>query len=220
VGYRIAIVEDHLLQRKYAVSLIARQQDMTVAFSGESLPEFISWLRAHPESRLPDLLLLDLMVDRQRSARPETVKQLVDQGCRVILFSALGSPVLVRKMVHAGVHGVLGKRDEDRNILAALRTVLDGGQWMSPELAQVLSHDQQRPKLSDQEERVLLRTHPRRGRGGHRSQAGHREEVSPAGEGEIHGVGPSTPVAHRSHQGRRAGWIHVAFLDEPPREDH
>lgn len=154
--YRIAIVEDHLLQRKYATSLISRQQDMTVVFTGESLPEFVSWLRSSPEPKLPDLLLLDLMVDRHASANPETVKHLIDQGCSVVLFSALGSPPLVRKMVHAGVRGVLGKRDEDRNILAALRVVLDGGQWMSPELAQVISHDQQRPKLSDQEERVLI----------------------------------------------------------------
>ncbi len=154
--HRIAIVEDHLLQRKYATSLISRQQDMTVVFAGESLPEFISWLRASPEPRLPALLLLDLVVDRQASASPDTVKHLVEQGCKVILFSALSAPQLVRKMVHAGVHGVLGKRDEDRNILAALREVLDGGQWMSPELAQVISRDQQRPKLSDQEERVLI----------------------------------------------------------------
>lgn len=154
--YRIAIVEDHLLQRKYETTLVSRQQDMVVVFAGESLPEFMSWLRTRPEPKIPHLLLLDLMVDRQENANPETVKQLIEQGCKVVLFSALGSPPLVRKLVRAGVHGVLGKRDEDPYILAALRAVLTGGQWMSPELAQVISHDPQRPKLSDQEERVLI----------------------------------------------------------------
>lgn len=154
--HRIAIVEDHLLQRKYATSLISRQQDMTVVFAGESLPEFMNRLGERPAPRLPDLLLLDLMVDRQENASPETVGRLIEQGCKVVLFSALGSPPLVRKFMQVGVHGVLGKRDDDRSILAALRSVLGGGQWVSPELAQVIAHDQRRPKLSGQEERVLI----------------------------------------------------------------
>lgn len=152
----VAIVEDHLLQRRYSVALINAQSDMTVVFEGEELPELISWLAtAAPESR-PSLILLDLMVERRPSASPETVRQLVSSGYQVVVFSALASPHLARQMVQAGVHGLIGKRDSEASILIALRSILAGQRWVSPDLAVVIAQDTKRPNLSDQEERALV----------------------------------------------------------------
>ncbi len=154
--YRIAVVEDHFLQRKYAISLINSQSDMTVVFDGEDLPEFIDWLDTADEKRQPDLILLDLMAERGPHAKPETVRQLVSAGFRIAVFSGVASPPLARQMVRAGVHGLIGKRDNEPQILAALRAILSGDWWVSPELAVVIAHDKSRPKLSDQEERALV----------------------------------------------------------------
>ena len=153
--FRVAVVEDHLLQRMHTVSLINRYPDLSVAVETETLAQFEQWL-AQPGNAMPDLVMLDLMAERGQNATPEGVRQLVAAGCKVVVFSALASPPLVRRMIHAGVQGVIGKRDSVRSIIEALRTVLAGKQWMSPELATVIAHDPRRPKLSDQEERVLV----------------------------------------------------------------
>lgn len=154
--HKVAIIEDHLLQRKYAMALIKTQPDMTVVFNGEELPEFMSWLETADRRSSPDLIMLDLMADRRPNAKPETVKRLIASGFRVVLFSALASPPLARQMIQAGVHGLIGKRDSEASILSALRAVLAGEWWVSPELAAVIAHDPKRPRLSDQEERALV----------------------------------------------------------------
>ena len=154
--HRIAIIEDHVLQRRYAERLIASQPDFVVTYSGPTLPGFVSWLSSAPAPEVPDLLVLDLTVERQEPADPATVRQLIGRGIRVILFTAMTSPPLVRQMLRVGVSGAIGKHDSEDQILLALRKVLRGSEWTSPELAAVIMQDAQRPLLSDQEERALV----------------------------------------------------------------
>lgn len=153
--HRVAVIEDHLLQRKFVVGLIESQHDMRVVFSGEELPQLAQWLAtASPASR-PDLVLLDLTVDRGPSAKPEAVRRLVESNIRVVLFSALTAPALARQLIREGVQGVIGKRDSEKRILDALRLALAGEYSVSPDLIALIAHDPARPRLSGQEERAM-----------------------------------------------------------------
>lgn len=156
-GYwRVAIVEDHLLQRQRTEEVLNRQTGMRVVRTDDSMTGFLAWLeRATPAER-PHLLVLDLVVDRGESADPQVVRALVNAGLRVLVLSAMASPPLVREIVRAGVGGIVGKRDSEEDIVAAAWTVLGRGQWMTQELAGVIASDERRPALSDQEERALV----------------------------------------------------------------
>lgn len=129
---------------------------MSVVYSGSTLPSFMGWLASAPRQEIPDLLVLDLTVERQEPADPVVVRKLISDGIRVILFTAMTSPPLVRQMLRIGVSGAIGKRDSEEHILLALRKVLGGSEWTSPELAAIIVQDSQRPQLSDQEERALV----------------------------------------------------------------
>lgn len=153
---KVAVVEDHTLQRTYTTRLLASQPDLDVVFAGEALPDLLHWLRGAPPQHRPQLLLLDLMADRRDPADPVDVRRLVSGGVRVLIFSAMTSARLVRSMLESGVSGVIGKRDSEASILNAVRSTLSGREWMSTELAEVIAHDPQRPRLSDQEERALV----------------------------------------------------------------
>jgi DNA-binding NarL/FixJ family response regulator len=153
---RVAIVEDHLLQRKRTEELIGAQDGLRVVHSCETMPEFIAWLRVSDRAVWPHLLILDLMAERQPSVDPAVVRALVDAGLRIVVLSALASPSLVREIIRAGVGGIVGKRDTEDDIVAAIRAVLGRGEWMTQELAGVIASDPSRPQLSIQEERALV----------------------------------------------------------------
>src|SRR5690606_5522620 len=87
---------------------------------------------------------------------PELVTALLDAGLRIVVLSALASPVLVRKIVQAGVNAIVGKRDSEEDVMAAIRAVLLGEVWITTELANVIAGDPDRPKLSIQEEQALV----------------------------------------------------------------
>lgn len=154
--WRVALVEDHMLQRKRTEELIAAQPGLRVVWSGETLTDFTAWLDDVPEPRRPQLLVLDLMVERGQSADPAVVREITRSGIKVLVLSAMASPELVRKILRAGIGGIAGKRDSEEDIVAAIWTVLGRGQWLTPELASVIAGDAERPQLSDQEERALV----------------------------------------------------------------
>ncbi|MDR2256675.1 MAG: response regulator [Arthrobacter sp.] len=153
---RIAIVEDHLLQRDRTKEILGTVEGYEVVFSGESLPDFVRWSEAASPEQRPQLLILDLMVERQASASPAHVASLVENGLIVLVLSAMASPALVRRIIQAGVAGVVGKRDSEQDFLAAVHAVLEGQEWMTVELASVIAGDPERPTLSIQEERALV----------------------------------------------------------------
>ncbi len=154
--WTVAVVEDHLLQRKRTEELVAAQPGLRLAWSGETLPAFLTWVQSVREEERPHLLLLDLMVERGPAATPEQIETVIRAGIQVLVISALASPALIRRVIRTGVGGIVGKRDSEADIVAAIWTVLGRGHWMSPELASVIAGDEQRPALSEQEERVLV----------------------------------------------------------------
>lgn len=154
--WNVALVEDHLLQRKRTEELVAAQPGLRTIWSGETMPEFLAWLDGTQERDRPHLLLLDLMVERGPSVNPEQILTVQRQGIKVLVISALASPALLRRVIKAGVGGVVGKRDSEADIVAAIWTALGQGNWMTPELACVIAGDDSRPAISEQEERALV----------------------------------------------------------------
>jgi len=153
---RVAIVEDHTLQRMRTEDLLRRDANFEIVFSGASAPEFLQWSKTVSREHRPHLLILDLMVERQPSVDVELVRALLDAGLKIVVLSALASPPLVRSIIQAGVSAIVGKRDQEDDIMAAIGAVLRGEEWMTTELATVIAGDPERPKLSIQEERALV----------------------------------------------------------------
>lgn len=150
------MVEDHLLQRLATEALLESQAGLEVVFSGEQLPELVEWLGGDPPADRLDLLLLDLVVDRGDAVDPSAVEALVQDGVRVLVVSALTIPQLVRQVLRVGVSGVVGKRDSEADLLAAVGAVLGRRRWITPELAAVLEPGEPPPSLSEREERTLV----------------------------------------------------------------
>lgn len=154
--HRVALVEDHVLQRSRTEEILLRESGLVVVASCSSLPEFVEWLLRAPKAQRPDLLVLDLSVDRGPDADPAVMQKLVNGGIKILVFSAMASPLMVREAIRANVSGVVGKRDSEAAVINAVRAVLRGEEWMTPDLASAIAGDAERPALSVQEERALV----------------------------------------------------------------
>ena len=104
--WRVAIVEDHMMQRKRTEELVTAQPGLRVVWTGDTLPDFLAWVGTAPENVRPHLLVLDLMVERGPSANPDVVRALTRSGIKVLVLSAMASPELVRKILRAGIGGI------------------------------------------------------------------------------------------------------------------
>jgi DNA-binding NarL/FixJ family response regulator len=154
--WRIAIIEDHLLQRERTREILGAQPGLQVVGCFTSLPEFLRWQGNAERSQRPHLLVLDLQVDRGPDVDPEVVRALMNTGVRVLVLSAFASTALLRAMLKVGVSAFVGKRDSAETIVAATWAVLERRTWMTPEIAWILSNAPDQPSLSIQEERALV----------------------------------------------------------------
>jgi DNA-binding NarL/FixJ family response regulator len=154
--WRVAIVEDHLLQRRRTEEILGAQDGMRVVWSGETFPHLLAWIATTTPRTRPHLVVLDLVVERGPNVDPDQLRELVDSGVRVLVLSAMASPTLVRAVLQAGVGSFVGKRDHEEDLVEAAWAVLQRGTWVTRELASVIAGDGNRPALSDQEQRALV----------------------------------------------------------------
>lgn len=143
----IAVVDDHVLVREALAGIVrGLGHDVRTADTIEAV--------VHDEL---DMLLLDLDLDAGGLADERIVAELTARGVPVLIVSALGSARHVRRMLAAGVAGVVAKTDGADDLAGAIKCALVGQKWMSPALAKALvtDHDADRPKLSDNELEAL-----------------------------------------------------------------
>ena len=127
---RVLIVDDHELLRAGLRSRLEREPGIAVVGEAETAERAVLMAR-----RLqPDLIVLDLLLPRKSG--DEVIADLADVApkARVLVVSSQAAPSSVRRALSAGAAGYLPKRSSDRDLVAAIRLVADGGGYVDPDL--------------------------------------------------------------------------------------
>jgi two-component system NarL family response regulator len=131
VPIRIVIAEDQRLVRELMATLLARESDMEVVGQASSGREALETVRA---SR-PDIVLLDIglpEIDGVEVARTLRREQLPS---RIIVLSIHTERRFVQEMLQLGVEGYIVKSAAVKELVQAIRTVVEGRVYLSPEIA-------------------------------------------------------------------------------------
>ena len=105
----------------------------------------------------PDVVVLDLVLG-DGSDPGETVARVVAAGCRVLVYSVLDNPRLIRSALAAGAHGLSRKSEPVGVTVDKLRQVAAGQTLLSAEILSMIDGDADfvRARLSDREREVLV----------------------------------------------------------------
>ncbi|WP_312975535.1 response regulator transcription factor [Corynebacterium sp.] len=124
---RVVVADDQAAFRAGIVTLIASAPDMSVvgeAGDGPSAVEVALRVR-------PDVVLTDVRMPGASGI--EITPALCSAGCRVLAISAFGLDGDVLDAIGAGADGYLVKTERPANILAAIRSVVQGDAALSNE---------------------------------------------------------------------------------------
>ena len=127
---KILIVDDHPIVREGLRMRISSQNDMEVCGEAANTAEALAWARKDP----PDLVTVDISLGDDSGL--DLILRLKAQGCgsKILVLSAHDDMLYAERALKAGANGYIGKGEAQSNILIALRLVLDGGCYLSPEL--------------------------------------------------------------------------------------
>ena len=156
---RILIVDDHAVVRGGLRQFLANTDDLEIAAEAETGSDALAliaggdWDLVLLDMSLPDLNGLEVL-RRIKRLRP---------NLPVLIFSMFSEAEFAIPALDAGASGYLNKDSPPYQILAAIRTIVDGARYVSPNLAEqllsgVVSNSSKAPHetLSRREMEVLL----------------------------------------------------------------
>lgn len=126
----VYVVDDHPVVRRGFRSLVARQSDLEICGEASSAGEA---LEAIPEPGA-DLVLVDVALEGMSGL--ELIKRLRqrDIDAEILVISMHDEALYADRALQAGARGFVMKDESDEVMLEAMRTVLDGQVYLSPEM--------------------------------------------------------------------------------------
>lgn len=127
--HQIVVVDDHPLVRQGLTDTLNRQPDLHICGEADGLVSALSVVREHN----PKLVTVDLGLADGTGL--ELVKEIsaAHPNVRMLVLSMQDEALYAERCLRAGAHGFVGKDEPPEKILEAVRTVLDGRVYVSPE---------------------------------------------------------------------------------------
>jgi DNA-binding NarL/FixJ family response regulator len=126
---KVILADDHTIFRQGLAQLLAAVEDITVvgeAADGQQALRLIGEMQ-------PDVAILDLSMP---SGGLEVAREVCRQelGTRIILLTMHNEPDTANKAIQAGAQGYVLKDNAFEDLVYALRSVVQGGTFISPSL--------------------------------------------------------------------------------------
>ncbi|MFZ5852591.1 MAG: response regulator [Actinomycetota bacterium] len=159
---RVGLCDDHALVRGGLRRILDDEPDLQVVGEAGTAAEAV---RLATEAR-PDVLVMDIGLPGVNGLEGARRVVQASPGTRVLMLTVHDDVAYLRQAFEAGAHGYLLKEAADVDLVAAVRAVAAGGQYVHPTLGaallaaeQTMGHRMAGPggELSERETQVLAR---------------------------------------------------------------
>ena len=148
---RILVVDDHPVVRQGLVGMLEEVRDLTVVGQARNGREAINIFR----QQQPDVTLMDLRMPEMDGVDAITAICAEFHQARIIILSTFDSDEDIYRGLRSGAKGYLLKDAEPEELLAAIRTVCLGKQYIPLNVGAKLAERMMSQHLSERELEVL-----------------------------------------------------------------
>ena len=129
--HTILIVDDHAIVRHGLSALLAKEKDLVICGEAGTFEE----AQAALEKLKPELLVLDITLKDRNGLELIKVARRHHPGIKVLVLSMHDESTYAERALREGAQGYVMKENADAVIVEALRTILQGEIFVSPETA-------------------------------------------------------------------------------------
>jgi DNA-binding NarL/FixJ family response regulator len=132
---RIFLVDDHPLVREWLTNLLNQQPDLEVCGEADTAADALRGIAATK----PKLAIIDISLNAASGL--ELIKDLHIQHPSVapLVLSMHEEELYAERAMRAGAQGYVRKSETSKNILAAIRRVLEGGIYVSEKVSNAMA---------------------------------------------------------------------------------
>lgn len=131
---RIVVADDHALMRRGISDLLNSEPDWAVVAEAADGREAIEAVRGFQ----PDVLVIDLTMPEMNglTAAREILKEL--PRTEIVLLTMHNTDQAIREVLESGARAYVLKSDADQDLITAVKTVMQGKLYLSPDVAEVV----------------------------------------------------------------------------------
>jgi DNA-binding NarL/FixJ family response regulator len=141
---RLVLVDDHPLVRERLADVINREPDLKICGEAEDRFTAVEVIKASN----PDLVLVDITL--KDSNGMELIRDISARwpGLRMLVISMHDEGLYAERVIRNGAHGFITKQQATRDILVAIRRVLEGNIYVSEAIASRMLNRINRPEAT------------------------------------------------------------------------
>lgn len=139
MNINVIAVDDHQVALFGIERIISQAEDINLVGTYRTVADALARMK-DPGQELVDVILLDLRLGTDSDPLENTL-ELVEAGGRVLAYSSLDSPYLMRRAMAGGVAGMVEKTAEPAVLLEAIRVAAAGQTFATSEWAGVIDSD-------------------------------------------------------------------------------
>jgi DNA-binding NarL/FixJ family response regulator len=153
---KVLVVDDHVIVRDGLAQVLASASDIELVGTASNGVE----ARAAVAEHQPDVVLMDLSMPEMDGVEATRHIAAEHVGVRVLVLTSFSDQSRIMDALSAGAEGYLLKHSEPQEIVAAIRSIYEGGSPLDPKAARVLLESRRTKQvdnaLTDREREVLL----------------------------------------------------------------
>ena len=152
-NYKILIADDHSIVRTGISLLLQKAFARVSVFQSNNFDTALLLLGQEPF----DLLLLDIDLPGGNTVNMVSRVNALGGGTKILMFSASDEETFAARYIRAGADGYLNKLSSEEEIIAAVRAVLETGEYISPKLKLAAANGSGNPlaRLSRREYEIM-----------------------------------------------------------------
>ncbi|MEQ1884003.1 MAG: response regulator transcription factor [Bryobacteraceae bacterium] len=127
----VLLVDDHKIMRDGIRAILSRDPELKVVGEAENGSDALQFVKNHQ----PDLVLMDIGLPGLNGV--ETTSEILRHhpDCKVVILSMYEDENTVVGAIRSGARGFILKKVSDSDLLEALRVIVAGGAYLSPQVS-------------------------------------------------------------------------------------
>ncbi|EST13195.1 response regulator transcription factor [Sporolactobacillus laevolacticus] len=147
---KLVIAEDQGMLRGALAQLLEMEHDIEVVGQTANGRAALELIRKHH----PELLIADIEMPEMTGLDLAEALKKAKNPCKVVIVTTFARPGYLERAMKAGVAGYILKDEPINELITHLRSINEGGRFISPELAVSFYFSEENP-LTDREQDVL-----------------------------------------------------------------
>ena len=136
-SFSIIIADDHAMFLDGLISILSEEKSINIVLTAKTGEQVLKYLRINKEERI-DLVITDINMPKMDGVELNSAIKKEFPQIKTLVVSMLEDPKKIKVLTEANVNGYISKNAEKGELLKAIKSILEGENYFSPRIKQVL----------------------------------------------------------------------------------